>query len=105
MSNVDDSALSTVEAYHQAWTSGDVDRALTYVSDSPYSPIATEISLSGGQQHQATVEPGGTTNAGRCRATDQRHPDHERRRGQRENARCSVSTPTSAARRGRAMRH
>ena len=26
-------ALSTVEAYHQAWTSGDVDRALGYVSD------------------------------------------------------------------------
>ena len=26
-------ALSTVEAYHQAWTSGDVDRALAYVSD------------------------------------------------------------------------
>jgi hypothetical protein len=24
-------ALSTVEAYHQAWTRGDVDRALTYV--------------------------------------------------------------------------
>lgn len=33
MSNVDDDALSTVEAYHQAWTSGDVDRALTYVAD------------------------------------------------------------------------
>lgn len=33
MSNVDDNALSTVEAYHQAWTSGDVDRALTYLSD------------------------------------------------------------------------
>jgi ketosteroid isomerase-like protein len=33
MSNIDDDALSTVEAYHQAWTSGDVDRALTYVSD------------------------------------------------------------------------
>jgi hypothetical protein len=32
MSNIDDDALSTVEAYHQAWTSGDVDRALTYVS-------------------------------------------------------------------------
>lgn len=33
MSNIDDEALSTVEAYHQAWTSGDVDRALTYVSE------------------------------------------------------------------------
>ncbi len=33
MSNLDDDALSTVEAYHRAWTSGDVDRALTYVSD------------------------------------------------------------------------
>jgi ketosteroid isomerase-like protein len=33
MSNVVDEALSTVEAYHQAWTGGDVDRALTYVSD------------------------------------------------------------------------
>jgi len=28
-----DDALSTVEAYHRAWTSGDVDQALTYVSD------------------------------------------------------------------------
>ena len=26
-------ALSIVAAYHQAWTHGDVDRALTYVSD------------------------------------------------------------------------
>lgn len=26
-------AVSIVEAYHQAWTGGDVDRALTYVSD------------------------------------------------------------------------
>lgn len=33
MSKTDDDALSTVEAYHRAWTSGDVDRALTYVSD------------------------------------------------------------------------
>ncbi len=33
MPNVDHEALSTVEAYHQAWTSGDVDRALTRVSD------------------------------------------------------------------------
>ncbi len=33
MSNIDEDALSTVEAYHQAWTSGDVDRALAHVSD------------------------------------------------------------------------
>jgi ketosteroid isomerase-like protein len=33
MSNADADAVSTVEAYHRAWTSGDVDRALTYVSD------------------------------------------------------------------------
>jgi len=33
MPNVDDDALSTVEAYHRAWTTGDVDRALTCVSD------------------------------------------------------------------------
>jgi len=33
MSNPAGDALSTVEAYHQAWTSGDVDRALTYLSD------------------------------------------------------------------------
>jgi ketosteroid isomerase-like protein len=33
MSNPADDALSTVEAYHRAWTSGDVDRALTYLSD------------------------------------------------------------------------
>lgn len=31
MPNVHD-ALSTVEAYHQAWTSGDIEQALTYVS-------------------------------------------------------------------------
>lgn len=29
----DHNALSAVEAYHRAWTSGDVERALTYVSD------------------------------------------------------------------------
>ncbi|WP_369132040.1 nuclear transport factor 2 family protein [Modestobacter sp. I12A-02662] len=33
MSNLAADALSTVEAYHEAWTSGDVDRALSYVSD------------------------------------------------------------------------
>jgi len=33
MSKDDDDAQSTVEAYHRAWTGGDVDRALTYVSD------------------------------------------------------------------------
>jgi hypothetical protein len=33
MSNIGHDAASTVDAYHQAWTSGDVDRALTYVSD------------------------------------------------------------------------
>ena len=33
MSNPHDDALSTVEAYHQARTSGDVDEALTFVSD------------------------------------------------------------------------
>lgn len=33
MTNANDSALSIVEAYHQAWTAGDVDRALNYVSD------------------------------------------------------------------------
>jgi len=32
MPNVHD-ALLTVEAYHRAWTSGDIDQALTYVSD------------------------------------------------------------------------
>jgi uncharacterized protein YndB with AHSA1/START domain len=33
MSDAHDDALSTVEAYHLAWTSGDVDQALTLVSD------------------------------------------------------------------------
>jgi hypothetical protein len=33
MSSVEDHALPTVEAYHQSWTTGDVDRAMTYVSD------------------------------------------------------------------------
>ncbi|MDN5761307.1 MAG: nuclear transport factor 2 family protein [Microlunatus sp.] len=36
MPNVDDDAVSTVEAYHRAWTSGDIDRALTYVSDDAF---------------------------------------------------------------------
>ncbi|MDQ2739219.1 MAG: nuclear transport factor 2 family protein [Actinomycetota bacterium] len=33
MSNTNDDAESIVDAYHQAWTSGDVEQALTYVSD------------------------------------------------------------------------
>ena len=33
MTNANDDAQAIVEAYHQAWTGGDVDRALTYVSD------------------------------------------------------------------------
>jgi ketosteroid isomerase-like protein len=33
MTTPDHNALSTVEAYHRAWTSGDIDRALTYISD------------------------------------------------------------------------
>lgn len=33
MPNLVDDAHSTVEAYHRAWTSGDVDRALTYLAD------------------------------------------------------------------------
>lgn len=33
MPHVDPDALAHVEAYHQAWTSGDVERALTYVSN------------------------------------------------------------------------
>jgi ketosteroid isomerase-like protein len=33
MPNAADDALSIVQAYHQAWTSGDVDRALALVSD------------------------------------------------------------------------
>ena len=50
MSNADDDALSIVEAYHRAWTSGDVDRALTYVSDdvrcfAPDENVATKSRL------------------------------------------------------------
>lgn len=33
MSRNDEDAWSTVQAYHHAWTSGDVDRAMTYVAD------------------------------------------------------------------------
>lgn len=33
MPNVDHDALTTVQAYHQAWTSGELEQALTYVSD------------------------------------------------------------------------
>ena len=33
MTNANDDALSTVQAYHHAWTGGDVDRALTYLSE------------------------------------------------------------------------
>ena len=32
MTHAQNETLSVVEAYHQAWTGGDVDRALTYVS-------------------------------------------------------------------------
>lgn len=33
MMSTNDDAQAIVEAYHQAWTGGDVDQALTYVSD------------------------------------------------------------------------
>lgn len=33
MTSTDNDAQAIVAAYHQAWTAGDVDRALTYVSD------------------------------------------------------------------------
>lgn len=33
MPSTDDDALSIVEAYHHAWTKGDVEQALTYLSD------------------------------------------------------------------------
>lgn len=33
MRNANDDAQSIVEAYHQAWTGGNVDQALTYVAD------------------------------------------------------------------------
>lgn len=33
MPNIENPALSIVAAYHRAWTGGDVDRAMTYVSD------------------------------------------------------------------------
>ena len=33
MPNAADDAVSVVDAYHQAWTSGDVDRALALVSE------------------------------------------------------------------------
>jgi ketosteroid isomerase-like protein len=33
MPDAENATLSIVEAYHSAWTSGDVDRALAYVSD------------------------------------------------------------------------
>ncbi|MGI8769134.1 MAG: nuclear transport factor 2 family protein, partial [Propionibacteriaceae bacterium] len=33
MASTNENALPVVEAYHNAWTSGDVNRALTYVSD------------------------------------------------------------------------
>jgi ketosteroid isomerase-like protein len=33
MTNTNDQALAIVDAYHHAWTAGDVDRALTYVSN------------------------------------------------------------------------
>jgi ketosteroid isomerase-like protein len=33
MTTTNDDALQIVEAYHRAWTAGDVDRAMVYVSD------------------------------------------------------------------------
>jgi len=52
MSNVDDGSLSTVEAYHQAWTSGDVDRALTYLSDDVRCFAPDENVTTKGDWHQ-----------------------------------------------------
>jgi ketosteroid isomerase-like protein len=44
----DNEAVSTVEAYHHAWTSGDVDRAMSYLSDdvrcyAPDESVRTKI--------------------------------------------------------------
>jgi len=33
MTTIDDDPAAVVRAYHQAWTGGELDRALTYVSD------------------------------------------------------------------------
>ena len=52
MSNIDEDALSTVEAYHQAWTSGDVDRALTYLSDDVRCFAPDENVTTKGDWHQ-----------------------------------------------------
>lgn len=52
MSNTTDDALRTVEAYHQAWTSGEVDRALTYVADDVRCFAPDEAVTTKNQWHQ-----------------------------------------------------
>ncbi len=59
MPHVDPDALDTVEAYHQAWTSGDVERALTYVSDEVrcFAPDEHVTTKSDWQQYLAGFVP------------------------------------------------
>ena len=59
MANLVHDALSIVEAYHQAWTSGDVQRALIYVSDDvrcfpPDEPVPPQ---QGWPDHPARLAP------------------------------------------------
>jgi hypothetical protein len=72
MSNVHDDAMSTVEAYHQAWTSGDVERALTYVSDEArcFAPDENVTTKSDWNGYLARVVPMLTAAPEHIRMTD-----------------------------------
>jgi ketosteroid isomerase-like protein len=54
----DDDALSTVQDYHRAWTRGDVERAMAYVSDDVrcYAPDENVTTKSDWQEHLARFE-------------------------------------------------
>lgn len=59
MSHVDADPLSTVEAYHQAWTTGDVDRAMTHVSDELrcFAPDETVVTKSDWREYLVSFVP------------------------------------------------
>ncbi len=72
MSSVDHDALSIVEAYHQAWTNGDVERALTYVSDDVrcFAPGANVTTKSDWHDYLANFVPMLTGAPEQARMTD-----------------------------------
>lgn len=72
MPTTDDKAVSTVQAYHEAWTSGDVDRALTYLSDDArcYAPDENVTTKEGWREYLASFVPMLTGAPEHARMTD-----------------------------------